>query len=201
MLFCGIECLISIIKKIFFDANGFVSNCIAAANHHCWCRICKRPIVGSLHCCPHSVKKKERLFSKLFKNNSYSVMTLGGYNPLVRILKSFKKNWFPFLQKNADDYYIKQVQIILDSVIQNLLNNPERKFTYVEQAYFQRWWSQISPQQKQQVLQLGTSNSLKHKKSLQTSIHLLKKCKTINSNSTSGAWRWMTRQWPLTMKK
>jgi alpha-mannosidase len=38
--------------------------------------------------------------------------------------------------------YIRGVQIILDTVIAALQRNPDRKFTYVEQAFFQRWWRQ-----------------------------------------------------------
>ena len=32
------------------------------------------------------------------------------------------------------------VRYILDSVITSLSLDPSRKFTYVEQAFFQRWW-------------------------------------------------------------
>jgi hypothetical protein len=40
----------------------------------------------------------------------------------------------------VDQYYTQQVQYIIDSVISALEANPERKFIYVEQAFFQRWW-------------------------------------------------------------
>ena len=39
----------------------------------------------------------------------------------------------------VDQYYTEQVQYIIDSVISALGENPERKFIYVEQAFFQRW--------------------------------------------------------------
>lgn len=55
---------------------------------------------------------------------------------------------------SVDQYYLRQVQFILDSCIQQLLDNPERKFTYVEVAYFERWWSEISEQKKNLVRQL-----------------------------------------------
>lgn len=52
--------------------------------------------------------------------------------------------------KTVDQYYAGvnpkgqsisgYVKMILDTVIRSLLENPERKFTYVEQAFFQRWW-------------------------------------------------------------
>lgn len=36
-------------------------------------------------------------------------------------------------------------QYIIDSVVTGLMENPERRFTYVEQAFFQRWWRQQTP--------------------------------------------------------
>ena len=45
-------------------------------------------------------------------------------------------------RQTVDQYYINSVQYILDSVIAALQANPERKFVYVEQAFFQRWWMQ-----------------------------------------------------------
>jgi alpha-mannosidase len=52
--------------------------------------------------------------------------------------------------KTVDQYYaglkgtIQQacVKCILDSLIPALSTNPDRKFIYVEQAFFQRWWSE-----------------------------------------------------------
>ena len=41
-----------------------------------------------------------------------------------------------------DQYYIDHVQHILTSVVAGLRRVPERKFVYVEQAYFQRWWAE-----------------------------------------------------------
>ena len=52
--------------------------------------------------------------------------------------------------KTVDQYFVglhneiqhAMVQFILDSVVQELSKNPERRFMYVEQAFFQRWWRQ-----------------------------------------------------------
>lgn len=52
--------------------------------------------------------------------------------------------------KTVDQYYVGSnnsiqvaaVQYILDSVISALQADPNRKFIYVEQAFFQRWWRQ-----------------------------------------------------------
>lgn len=54
--------------------------------------------------------------------------------------------------KNVDQYYVGShndiqqaaVQHILTSVVAALKRVPERKFVYVEQAFFQRWWRQQS---------------------------------------------------------
>ena len=54
--------------------------------------------------------------------------------------------------KTVDQYYTglhneiqhAMVQFILDSVILELSKDPQRKFVYVEQAFFQRWWRQQS---------------------------------------------------------
>ena len=34
------------------------------------------------------------------------------------------------------------VQYIIDTVVEQCLLNPDRKFTYVEQAFFHRWWTE-----------------------------------------------------------
>jgi alpha-mannosidase len=55
--------------------------------------------------------------------------------------------------KTVDQYYSgtnntiqnAAVRNILDAVATSLAKNPQRKFTYVEQAFFQRWWRELSP--------------------------------------------------------
>lgn len=46
------------------------------------------------------------------------------------------------------------VQYILDSVVDQLLKNPDRRFIYVETAFFYRWWKQQSSAMQQTVRQL-----------------------------------------------
>ncbi|XP_078167734.1 putative alpha-mannosidase At5g13980 [Carex rostrata] len=54
--------------------------------------------------------------------------------------------------KTVDQYYVGSnnsiqgacVQNVLDSMVQALLEDKNRKFIYVEQAFFQRWWRQQS---------------------------------------------------------
>ena len=64
--------------------------------------------------------------------------------------------------KTVDQYYygalseIQQagVQYILDSVVQALLLDPERRFIYVESAFFWRWWGEQGGDMKRSVRQL-----------------------------------------------
>lgn len=46
------------------------------------------------------------------------------------------------------------MQYILDSVVDQLLKNPDRRFIYVETAFFYRWWKQQSPEMQRTVRQL-----------------------------------------------
>ncbi|KAL8108947.1 alpha-mannosidase At3g26720-like [Apium graveolens] len=70
--------------------------------------------------------------------------------------------------KTVDQYYFGGnnsirgacVQNVLDSVIQALLDDKNRKFIYVEMAFFQRWWRQQSPALKKKVKDLVNSGQL-----------------------------------------
>ncbi len=49
----------------------------------------------------------------------------------------------------VDQYYQGEVTYILDTVIDRLIENPDRKFIYVETGFFERWcgafgWRDIS---------------------------------------------------------
>jgi hypothetical protein len=60
----------------------------------------------------------------------------------------------------VDEYYVKQVQFILDSAIEALAENPSRKFTYVEIAFFKRWFEKQTPKKQTQVDGLIASGQL-----------------------------------------
>ncbi|PAA64962.1 hypothetical protein BOX15_Mlig016937g1 [Macrostomum lignano] len=60
----------------------------------------------------------------------------------------------------VDQYYYYQVQFILDTVVEELLINPDRKFTYVEIAYFFRWWREQSADKQAKVKQLVQNGQL-----------------------------------------
>ena len=49
---------------------------------------------------------------------------------------------------------------IISANILSLLEDPNRKFIYVEQAFFQRWWSQQAPEKRDQVSALVASGQL-----------------------------------------
>ncbi|KAM1014842.1 hypothetical protein ACFX14_044776 [Malus domestica] len=70
--------------------------------------------------------------------------------------------------KTVDQYFVGAnnsirgacVQNVLDSVISALLEEKNRKFIYVEIAFFQRWWRQQSPALKAKVKELVSSGQL-----------------------------------------
>ncbi|KAF9618950.1 hypothetical protein IFM89_002945 [Coptis chinensis] len=70
--------------------------------------------------------------------------------------------------KTVDQYYVGAnnsirgacVQNVLDSVIQALFADKNRKFIYVEQAFFQRWWRQQSETLKIRVKELVKAGQL-----------------------------------------
>jgi hypothetical protein len=52
------------------------------------------------------------------------------------------------------------VECILNNITQSLQVNPERRFVYVEQVYFQEWWEEISDSTRQTVLKLINNGQL-----------------------------------------
>ncbi|XP_047434607.1 lysosomal alpha-mannosidase [Mugil cephalus] len=70
--------------------------------------------------------------------------------------------------KTVDQYYYGDrndiqhagVQYILDSVVDQLLKNPDRRFIYVETAFFYRWWRRQSSDMQQTVKQLVNEGRL-----------------------------------------
>ncbi|KAG7984987.1 hypothetical protein I3843_03G001300 [Carya illinoinensis] len=70
--------------------------------------------------------------------------------------------------KTVDQYYVGAnnsirgacVQNVLDSVISALLDDKNRKFIYVEMAFFQRWWRQQSETMRVKVKELVDSGQL-----------------------------------------
>ncbi len=53
------------------------------------------------------------------------------------------------------------VQYIISTVVQELLNHPDRRFSYAETGYFWRWWVHQTDQTKKQVQTLVNNGTLK----------------------------------------
>jgi len=70
--------------------------------------------------------------------------------------------------KTVDQYYYGSkndiahgaVATIISATVNSLLDNPDRKFIYVEQAFFQRWWEEQSEVKQTQVRSLVASGQL-----------------------------------------
>ena len=54
------------------------------------------------------------------------------------------------------------VQYIIDSAIDALLQNPERRFIYVEMAFFWRWWVEQTDDMQQKVKDLVNQGEYSH---------------------------------------
>ncbi|MEQ2159382.1 hypothetical protein GOODEAATRI_022294, partial [Goodea atripinnis] len=80
----------------------------------------------------------------------YQVMTLTALNYLT----------FLHLCVDRNDIQHAGVQYILDSVVDQLLKNPDRRFIYVETGFFYRWWKQQSSSMQQTVKQLVNEGRL-----------------------------------------
>ena len=59
-----------------------------------------------------------------------------------------------FLHLARQDIRQQGVQYIIDSAIDALLQNPDRRFIYVEMAFFWRWWVEQTDEMQQQVKDL-----------------------------------------------
>ena len=74
---------------------------------------------------------------------------------LLRVLSSCHAEifhlslFFPLSANNSIQH--ASVQFILDSVVQELLADPDRTFIYVEIAFFSRWWDQQTDEMKDSV--------------------------------------------------
>ncbi|XP_043698627.1 alpha-mannosidase isoform X1 [Telopea speciosissima] len=70
--------------------------------------------------------------------------------------------------KTIDQYYVGSnnslqgacIRNVLDSVVESLLRDPNRKFIFAEQAFFQRWWAEQNVETQEQVKKLVDSGQL-----------------------------------------
>ena len=59
-----------------------------------------------------------------------------------------------FYGSHTSDIWKAGVQYIIDSVVQSLLEDPNRKFIYVETAFFWKWWKQQTHELQEKVKNL-----------------------------------------------
>ena len=63
-------------------------------------------------------------------------------------------------QVTVDQYFFRNVYYVLDTVIPRLAEDPNRKFIYVETAFFARWWDQQPEKKKALTRQLVKTGQL-----------------------------------------
>ena len=64
------------------------------------------------------------------------------------------KRYFPLSPQERNDIQKAGVQYILDTVMVQLLKDPIKRFSYVEIAFFQRWWNEQTLTMKEKVKRL-----------------------------------------------
>jgi alpha-mannosidase len=60
----------------------------------------------------------------------------------------------------VDQYFVKEVYYIVDTVVDQLLRDPNRKFMFVEIAFFARWWDEQPESRREQARQLVAEGRL-----------------------------------------
>ncbi len=68
------------------------------------------------------------------------------------IITRLKYLWLFYLARQ--DIRRQGVQYIIDSAIESLLENPDRRFIYVEMAFFWRWWVEQTEDMQTKVKEL-----------------------------------------------
>lgn len=63
-------------------------------------------------------------------------------------------------QITVDQYFARQVYYIIDTVVTQLSENPDRKFIYVETGFFARWWEQAPDDRRETAAKLVHAKQL-----------------------------------------
>jgi len=63
-------------------------------------------------------------------------------------------------QVTVDQYFYKEVYYVIDTVIQNLLADSNRKFIYVETGFFARWWEEANDKKRSEARQVVSGGQL-----------------------------------------
>ncbi|XAR73761.1 Alpha-mannosidase [Bertholletia excelsa] len=114
--------------------------------------------ISSLLLCSH------RVVSVYMKYNTTSVIVEGKLNVHLVPHTHDDVGWL----KTIDQYFVGSnnsiqgacVENVLDSVVMSLLKDPNRKFIYVEMAFFQRWWEEQSVEIQEVVRKLVDAGRL-----------------------------------------
>ncbi|XAR73763.1 Alpha-mannosidase [Bertholletia excelsa] len=114
--------------------------------------------ICSLLLCSHSV------VGGYMKYNTTSVIVEGKLNVHLVPHTHDDVGWL----KTIDQYYVGSnnsiqgacVENVLDSVVMSLLKDPNRRFIYVEMAFFQRWWEEQSVEIQEVVRKLVDAGRL-----------------------------------------
>jgi lysosomal alpha-mannosidase len=92
------------------------------------------------------------------------MMMLVGLKQLINIFMDVRQTIFQFYPKffilARKDIRPQGVQYIIDSAIESLLENPDRRFIYVEMAFFWRWWVEQTDDMQNQVRDLVNQGRL-----------------------------------------
>jgi lysosomal alpha-mannosidase len=89
--------------------------------------------------------------------NPVSCTTLYNSNDELNVHVVAQSHCDPGWLMTVDEYYYNRVKAILDTVTDNLIQYPERKFVWAEVSFFSKWWAQQTPLKQAQFRQLLTN--------------------------------------------
>ncbi len=92
---------------------------------------------------------------------SYPRATPYPASPSLRFAVGWLKTVDSYAEGTNNSIQYANVDLTLDTVLQSLLENPDRRFVVVEQAFFQRWYQQsATDEQAAQMRQVIASGQL-----------------------------------------
>ncbi|CAI5475127.1 unnamed protein product [Closterium sp. Yama58-4] len=91
-----------------------------------------------------------------FRYNTSAVVVDGKLNVHLVAHSHDDLGWL----KTIDQYYVDTVQYIIETVVDQLSDNPDRKFIQVEQGFFYRWWERQNESVREKVRKLVDSGQL-----------------------------------------
>lgn len=92
--------------------------------------------------------------ANFFRDVDIGVRTMSHLDPCIKACLLVVSHCLTFMSAVLNDIQHASVQYILDSVISSLLEDPTRRFIYVEMAFFSRWWKEQTNATKDTVREL-----------------------------------------------